>query len=279
MKLRETLTKGEIIKMFRGEVVGIFPSMILSNDKFYSKLYDLCFGYYMQRSGEKTISLTYERLLQLVSEKIYTTTETAESLIGKLIRGKFIEKWNRVYDVLISEQYNALQNQDFTEQKTGNNQNVDTYNSTKAKQGTNTDTTTYDTNVEDNGKTGTSETTTRSVEDSNDVYGFNSSTPVGDTLSNETTSETIVGEADKNTSHNIQTKKGTESKQLGINESENHTGTDTTDISINENLNRSGRNVSGAELINKELNLRNTQLFFKNRVPLRSFVSNNKNFG
>ena len=262
MKLRETLTKGEIIKMFRGEVVGIFPSMILSNDKFYSKLYDLCFGYYMQRSGEKTISLTYERLLQLVSEKIYTTTETAESLIGKLIRGKFIEKWNRVYDVLISEQYNALQNQDFTEQKTGNNQNVDTYNSTKAKQGTNTDTTTYDTNVEDNGKTGTSETTTRSVEDSNDVYGFNSSTPVGDTLSNETTSETIVGEADKNTSHNIQTKKGTESKQLGINESENHTGTDTTDISINENLNRSGRNVSGAELINKELNLRNTQLFF-----------------
>lgn len=262
MKLRETLTTGQIIKMFKGEVVGIFPSMILSNDKFYSKLYDLCFGYYMQRSGEKTISLTYERLLQLVSEKIYTTTETAENLIGKLIRGKFIEKWNRVYDVLISEQYNALQNHDFTEQKTGNNQNIDTYNSTKAKQGTNTDTTTYDTNVEDNGKRGTSETTTRSAEDYNNVYGFNSTSPVGDTISNETTSETIVGEADKNTSHNIQTKKGTEAKQFGINESENHTGTDTTDISIDENLNRSGRNVSGAELINEELNLRNTQLFF-----------------
>lgn len=261
MKLLETLTKGQIIKMFNGDVVGIFPYMILSNDKFYSKLYDLCFGYYMQRSGEKTISLTYERLLQLANEK-YTLTETAESLIGKLIRGKFIEKWNRVYDVLISEQYNALQNQDFTEKKTGNNQNIDTYNSTKAKQGTNTDTTTYDTNVEDNGKRGTSETTTRSVEDSNDVYGFNSSSPVGDTLSNETTSETIVGEADKNTSHNIQTKKGTEAKQFGINESEKHTGSDTTDISIDENLNRSGRNVSGAELINEELNLRNTQLFF-----------------
>lgn len=261
MKLFETLTHGQIIKMFNGEVVGFFPYMILSNDKFYSKLYDLCFGYYMQRSGEKTISLTYERLLQLANEK-YTLTETAESLIGKLIRGKFIEKWNRVYDVLISEQYNALQNQDFTEKKTGNNKNVDTYNSTKAKQGTNTDTTTYDTNVEDNGNTGTSETTTRSVEDSNDVYGFNSSTPVGDTISNETTSETIVGEADKNTSHNIQTKTGTEAKQFGINESENHTGTDTTDISIDENVNRSGRNVSGAELINEELNLRNTQLFF-----------------
>lgn len=262
MKLLETLTLGQMIKMLNnGEVVGIFPSMILSNDKFYSKLYDLCFGYYMQRSGEKTISLTYERLLQLVDAKIYTN-ETAENLIGKLIRGKFIEKWNRVYDVLISEQYNALQNQDFTEQKTGNNKNVDTHNTTKAKQGTNTDTTTYDTNVEDNGKIGTSETTTRSAEDYNNVYGFNSTSPVGDTISNQTTSETIVGEADKNTSHNIQTKTGTEAKQFGINESENHTGTDTTDISIDENINRSGRNVSGAELINEELNLRNTQLFF-----------------
>ena len=261
MKLRETLTTEQTIEMLNGNVVGIFPSMILSNDKFYSKLYELCFGYYMQRSGEKTISLTYDRLLQLVNENA-DITETAESLIGKLIRGKFLEKWNRVYDVLISEQYNALQNQDFTEQKTGNNQNVDTYNSTKAKQGTNTDTTTYDTNVEDNGKTGTSETTTRSAEDYNNVYGFNSTSPVSDTLTNETTSETIVGEADKNTSHNIQTKTGTEAKQFGINESENHTGTDTTDISIDENVNRSGRNVSGAELINEELNLRNTQLFF-----------------
>ena len=262
MKLLETLTLGQMIKMLNnGDVVGIFPSMILSSDKFYSKLYDLCFGYYMQRSGEKTISLTYERLLQLVDAKIYTN-ETAENLIGKLIRGKFIEKWNRVYDVLISEQYNALQNQDFTEQKTGNNKNVDTHNTTKSRQGTNTDTTTYDTNVEDNGKTGTSETTTRRAEDSNDVYGFNSITPVGDTISHETTSETILGEADKNTSHNIQTKTGTEAKQFGINESENHTGTDTTDISIDENVNRSGRNVSGAELINEELNLRNTQLFF-----------------
>lgn len=261
MKLRETLTTEQTIEMLNGNVVGIFPSMVLSTDKFYSKLYDLCFGYYMQRSGEKTISLTYERMLHLVKENA-DVTDTAENLIGKLIRGKFLEKWNRVYDVLISEQYNVLQNHDFTEQKTGNNQNVDTYNSTKAKQGNNTDTTTYDTNVEDNGKRGTNETTTRNVEDANDVYGFNSVSPVGDTYSNETTSETIVGEADKNTSHNIQTKKGTESKQFGIDESESHTGTDTTDISIDETINRSGRNVGGAELITEELNLRNTQLFF-----------------
>ena len=261
MKLRETLTSQQIIDLLEGNAVGIFPSMIVSTDAFYGKLYELCLGYYTARSGEKTISLTYERFISLVNDNP-EITKSPEELIGTLIRGKFLDKWNRVYDTLISSQYDVLSNREYTETKTGNNQNRDTHNTTKARQGNNSDITTYDTNVEDNGKTGTSETTTRSVEDANDVYGFNSSTPVGDTYSNETTSETIVGEADKNTSHNIQTKTGTENKQFGIDESETHTGTDTTDITINESLVKSGRDGSGADLITEELNLRNTQLFF-----------------
>lgn len=261
MKLRETLTKQQTIDLLSGNVVGIFPSMILSGDAFYDKLYELCLGYYTARSGEKTISMTYERFISFIKENP-EIDKSPEELIGALIRGKFLDKWNRVYDVLITSQYDALNNRESTEDKTGNNQNKDTHNTTKAKQGTNSDITTYDTNVEDNGNTGTSETTIRNVEDANDTYGFNSSTPVGDTYSNETTSETIVGEADKNTSHNIQTKTGTENKQFGIDESETHTGTDTTDITISEKLVKSGRDGSGAELITEELNLRNTQLFF-----------------
>lgn len=325
MKLRETLTKQQTIDLLGGNVVGIFPSMVLSTDAFYGKLYELCLGYYTARSGEKTISLTYERFISLVNDNP-EITKSPEELIGTLIRGKFLDKWNRVYDVLITSQYDALNNREYTEEKTGNNQNKDTHNTTKAKQGnntdvmtydtengkrgtntdvmtydtesgkqgTNTDTTTFDTNVEDNGKTGTSETTTRNVTDDNNVYGFNSSTPVGDTNSIESTSETIVGEADKNTSYNLQTKTGTESKEfgidetitktgtdsraigidetitksgtdsraIGIDESETHTGTDTTDITIDEKVVRNGRDGSGAELVTEELNLRNTQLFF-----------------
>ena len=325
MKLRETLTKQQTIDLLSGNVVGIFPSMILSEDAFYGKLYELCLGYYTARSGEKTISMTYERFISLIKENP-EISKSPEELIGALIRGKFLDKWNRVYDVLITSQYDALNNRESTEDKTGNNQNKDTHNTTKAKegnntdvmtydtengrkgtntdvmtydtesgkQGTNTDTTTFDTNVEDNGKTGTSETTTRNVTDENNVYGFNSPSAVGDTNSTETTSETIVGEADKNTSHNLQTKTGTESKEfgideiitktgteskeigidetvtktgtdsraIGISESETHTGTDTTDITISEKLVKSGRDGSGAELITEELNLRNTQLFF-----------------
>lgn len=261
MKLRETLTKQQTIDLLSGNVVGIFPYMILSEDVFYGKLYELCLGYYTARSGEKTISMTYERFISLLNENT-EINKSPEELLGSLIRGKFIDKWNRVYDALITSQYDALSNREFVVDRTGNNQNKDTHNTTKAKQGTNSDITTYDTNVEDNGRTGTSETTTRNVQDANDVYGFNSSTRVSDTYSNETTSETIVGEADKNTSHNVQTKTGTENKQFGINESETNTGTDTTDITISEKLVKSGRDGSGAELITEELNLRNTQLFF-----------------
>lgn len=261
MKLRETLTIQQTIDLVGGNVVGFFPYMVVSTDVFYDKLYELCLGYYTARSGEKTISMTYERYISLVNENpdIY---KTPEEIIGTLIRGKFLNKWNRVYDALFTSQYNVLNNRETVEDKTGNNQNKDTHNTTKAKQGTNSDITTYDTNVEDNGKTGTSETTTRNVEDANDAYGFNSSAPVGDSHSTETTSETIVGEADKNTSHNVQTKTGTENKQFGINESETNTGTDTTDITISEKLVKSGRDVSGAELITEELNLRNKEIFF-----------------
>lgn len=261
MKLRETLTKQQMIDMLGGNVVGIFPSMVLSTDVFYDKLYELCLGYYTVRSGEKTISMTYERFISLVNENP-EIDKTPEEFIGTLIRGKFIDKWNRVYDVLITSQYDALNNREITEDKTGNNQNTDTHNTTKGKQGTNSDITTFDTNVEDNGKVGTSETTTRKIEDANDVYGFNSTSHVGDTYSSENTSETVVGEAEKNTSHNLKTKTGTEDKQFSINESETYTGTDTTDIIISEKFVKSGRDGSGAELITEELNLRNTQLFF-----------------
>ena len=293
MLIRETLTLEQTISLLNGNVVGMFPYMVLSNDSFYSKLYDLCLGYYTARSGEKTISITYERFKTLIAENP-TINKTAEQLIGELIRNKFIEKWERVYSVLISEQYNALNNRDYTETKTANNQDKSTYNTTKGKIGNNSDTitfdnvnsktatnsdvTTFDTNVEDDGKTGSHETTTRNTSTDDDVYGFNSTSPVGDSASTEELSQTIIGDANKNTTHNIQKKTGTESKEFGIDESisktgtdtreinidetETHTGTDTKDYTINENIIRRGRDGSGAELVELELNLRNSQIFF-----------------
>ena len=215
----------------------------------------------MHRSGEKTISPTYTKFISIISENP-DIEKTPEELMGKLIRGKFNDKWNRVYNALISEQYNPLNNYDVTEHKTGNNQNTDTYNTTKGTKGKNTDTTTYDTNVEDNGNTGTHETITRNINEDNSVYGYNSNVAVDDNKSVETTNETTVGDKEKNTSHNIQIKTGTESKVYDVSEDVTHTGTDTEDISIDETLNKTGRDNSGASLIEEELNLRNKQIFF-----------------
>lgn len=260
MKLKETLTPQQMIELLNGTAVGIFPYMILSGDAYFNKLYELCIGYYLNRSAEKTISPTYERFISLCEQS--EILKSPEELIGNFIRSKFLDKWNRVYDVLINSQYNPISNREYTEIKTGNNQNKDTHNTTKAKQGTNTDNTTYDTNVEDNGKTATSETTIRDTENKDDVYGFNSSIEVGDAVNRENSTETVVGEADKNTTYNLRTKTGTENKTFGVDESETHIGTDTTDITINETFSKNGRDISGAELITEELNLRNSQIFF-----------------
>lgn len=293
MKMIETLTTQQKVDMLNGASVGIFPSMILPDDIFFDRVGDICLGYYTARSGEKTISPAYEKYLELISQDLGVQS-TAETIIGRLIRSKFLDKWNRVYEVLLSEQYNALENQYYKEhkggenkdekvydtevKKDGNNSDLTTYNTTLKKDGSNADTTTYDTSVEDDGNTGTEEITTRESKNKSDVYGFNSLNPVGDSEDTEDATETVSGSADKNTSHNLQTKTGTENKEftidetqaksgtenkdLVIDETERKTGTDTTNYTISEDYTKNGRDIAGAELVNMELNLRNEQIFF-----------------
>lgn len=229
MKLIETLTSEQKLQLLSGNVVGIFPSMVLSTDVFYDALYDMCLGYYMSRSGEKTISPAYTKIINLIKEN-QASSNTAEELIGKLVRGKFLDKWKRIYSALVSEEYNALNNYDFTSHREGNN----------------TDTTEYDTAVVDDGKVGIKEVVSRTSNDINKVYGFNSTEPVGDTSFNEDGTQTTEGKADDNTTHNTSTK----------------TGTDTKTFGLDETISKSGREGSGADLIEKEIKLRIRNTFF-----------------
>ena len=293
MRILETLTQSQQINLLSGSTVGIFETVFDESDAFKEHHHEMCVGYYIYNSADKPISPAYDKYIELTKNNP-SIPFTPEQLIGQLIRSKFIDKWNRVYLALVESEYDPITNKDITSKKTATNKNTDTYDTetviegtdtdtitydtVKAKEGSNTDTTTFDTNVEDDGKVGTHATTSRSVSNADDVYGFNSTAPVGDTTSTENTEETLVGDSEKNTTHNVQTKTGTESKQFGIdesethtgtevkemgkNESEKHTGTDTTDISINETMTNKGRDVSGATLIDEELKLRNTQQFF-----------------
>lgn len=261
MKLIETLTTTQLVDLLNGNKVSFFNHLFNQNDSFYSKTNAICLGYYTERSGEKTISPTYEKLIKLVEEN-ETVTQTTEELLGSLIRSKFIDKWERVYQVLINEQYSALDNSYFTETKSKTDNNTKTYGMNIAKNGSNIDTKTYNTTVEDTGENSNKQTTIRENNENNDFYGFNSITPVPESSSNNSESETTQGSALDNTNHNINTKTGTDTIDYNINESETRSGTDTDNTTITENSSNSGRNVSGAELITEELNLRNEQIFF-----------------
>ena len=155
MKLIDTLTAQQKLDMLNGNYVGIFPTMFVDTDEFYSTLSQICFGYYMEHSGSKTISPSYERLIEM-AKTAEGLTETAEQLLGKYIRGKYINKWRRVYDALVFKSYDPLNDYERVESKYGDNFNK----------------TTYDTNVVNDGNSSMSEKTVRDVETGDDVYGF-----------------------------------------------------------------------------------------------------------
>lgn len=267
MKMKETLTNQQKTDMFlNGSIVGLFSGLFIESDPFYSFAHSMCVGYYTVRSANKTVAPIYEQLLEYAQENASVgddyITLTNHLLGSTIIRPKFIDKWNRVYETLITQQYNPIDGFEYTEHKGGNNTDITSYDTQDKKTGANVDTTTYNTSTEDNGKTGTKEVTTTNSENYGDTYGFNSSSPVGDTAGAETSTETLVGSADDNTSHNIQTKTGTDTINKNIDETLAKTGQDSKVFTISEDVTKSGRNSSGAELVEAELNLRNTQIFF-----------------
>lgn len=202
MRVKDSLTAQEIEDMLVSRLpVGIFPFIIRQTDPYYNLSAEMCVGYYIGHSGMKTLSPLYMRLKELIEE--HPNSDDINDIIGTMIRERFLSKWSKVYDLLITKEYDALNNIDITETKTGNN----------------TDVTTYDTNIENTGEVGTHEVTTTNEENADDVYGFNSTSPVPDSYSTGSLSETVVGDKDKNTNHNIQAKTGTESKAFGIDES------------------------------------------------------------
>lgn len=131
--------------------------------------------YYLSHSGDKCISKYYKRLIEREEKGIIASSLTA---LANSIMMKFGDKWNRLYEVFITEHYNPLENYNM-EQK-------ETPNVTRTK------------NVK-------SDVTVK-----NDVYGFNSTAKVpqsesntsGEKLNNEET-ETETGTRDLERSGNI----------------------------------------------------------------------------
>lgn len=165
MKLIETIDISNISGIFNKirsldsvPDTPLFPWLTDDNAEMLDELY------YLQHSGEKCISRYYERYIKMEDDGI---VNDCLSKIAQQIMLKFGDKWNRLYDVFVSEQYKPLENYDMKEKETPNL------------------TRTKNVNVK---------TTVN-----NDVYGFNSSTPVPTTKSETSGDKLENEEEEKNT--------------------------------------------------------------------------------
>lgn len=266
LKIKDTITTSEKCDMLTSyKAVGIFENLFIPIDPCYEQAAGMCIGYYISHSANKTVSPFFNEMLEYeIANGAYTpeadVLKRCNRIMGvHVIRPKFIDKWTRVYNALISEQYNALDDYSETEVKTGTDTDTTTYNLSDKKSGNNTDTITHDIKTEDTGKASSSSTGAGSTDSAKGSYGFNSSAASGDSTTQQITNESAESEAN---SKSTQSKTGTESKQIGIDETYDKTGTETKEYGVNETIARNGRHTSGADLINKELNLRNKQIFF-----------------
>ena len=165
MKLIETIDISNISGIFNKiraldsvPDTPLFPWLTDDNAEMLDELY------YLQHSGEKCISRYYARYIKMEDDGI---VNDCLSKIAQQIMLKFGDKWNRLYDVFITEQYKPLENYDMKEKETPNL------------------TRTKNVNVK---------TTVN-----NDVYGFNSSTPVPSTKSETSGNKLENEESESNT--------------------------------------------------------------------------------
>ena len=219
MKLLDTLSDSEKTIILSGGLSTMFNTIFNSeDDELYDEAFNLCLNYYFSHSGLKTITGVYKRLIE--------TNPNANSIMGEMIRNKFISKWKHIYSALNST-YNPLNDHDIEKHFTADN-SINT---------------TYDITVEDNGDNSVKQITTVNKQQDNEVFAFNSSVAQGESSVTHTDTETFEAKPEDNTTHNIN----------------NKTGTDTKDFDNDETENYSGRKTSGAELIEKEILLRNKQ--------------------
>ena len=286
MKIIETLTLEDKINLLNGSTVGFFPNLILSTDSFFSQAYNLCLGYYMNNSSNKTVSPIYEKELynvvfvdyenkiikdgidnkksiyQITIENKNSINKSVNDIVAQMIRGKFIDKWERYYNALINENYEILE--DIVKNETSNytKNEVNNYTKNETSNYAKNETKTYNNTINENGKTNTDMTTSSTNEKNNDVYGFNSTAPVGSDLNYGTDTENVKGDKEKNTTENVKQKTGSDTNGTTGNDEKGTTGNDDKDTTKNETISRTGRNTSAQDLLQKELDFRSKNLFF-----------------
>lgn len=261
MILLETLTTTQKVQLMNGNSVGIFDELITSFDPFYDLKVPMCLGYYMGHSGYRTISPMYSRFIEMVKEND-EVTDTADNIISRYIRDKFIKKWILEYNLLADNAYNPLEEYYESESREQAVAETRGYDSAEERTGTDTDTHSYVLNGSTETTVKKKEVTTREGEIDDSTYGFNSSLAVPKDKSENSATITVEGDPAENIATGSESKASTDTLTKGINNKTEHTGEDTVARNDTTETERSGRRTSGADLVERELDLRSKQIFF-----------------
>lgn len=180
-KLIETIdisVMSGIFSEIRTQDSGDIPLLPWLDDD-YAQLLDV--EYYLKHSGDKGISIYFQRLLKFQEDGVIGDALT---VIAQTTMSKFYDKWNKLYSAFVESTYKPLENYDMEQ--------TEEPDITKTR----------------NVKTDVSVETKDDISDT-DVYGFNSSSavPSGKVTRNGTV--TTTGDADDN--EEVETETGTRS--------------------------------------------------------------------
>lgn len=328
LKIFDTLSNAEktelVIPSSKGGRVGIFEGIYKAqHGAIYANLLGaMSTHYYLTRSGDKTISKSYDRVIDILG--ISEDFSDANSAIGRMAYEKFSAKWDKIFDAL-SIDYSAID--EYVKNKThaGTDSDTTTYGKTLSKEGTNSDTTTYGKTLEKSStgeieknfgktvsKTGENESTTAygktetesktvqsetitsaDTDGANDIYGFNSTAPVGADVDTESSTTKVSQDPEKNktdvnktfggtdkvnssftdsetnggkdtetvTRSDTETHGGSDTANAEKSETETHGGSDKRDRSVNWSVEENGRNKSGSALVSDEIVMRSMYQF------------------
>ena len=112
---------------------------------------------------------SYSKIISFLYEEVVNNASLMSVLISSIIE-RYKDKWNRLYNTLITEQYNPLENYSMEESEKSKVANVDSVKSNSSDSGT--------------------------ANSTNDNYGFNSITAQPATKSTTTTSATSTNNVD-----------------------------------------------------------------------------------
>lgn len=142
--------------------------------------------YYLEHSGSKPISITYDRFLYIQEHEQPNFAVKLELM--NMIVSKFYDKWNRLYEVLVQSHYSPLENYDMSQ--------TETPDITKTKH--------HEENTDVSVATSDQTST-------NSLYGYNNSTPQPVNKADSSGTTTTTGDVKDNYYDDTDTETGTRS--------------------------------------------------------------------